>query len=129
MVDIMKTAELVGAALDWAVAKCEGQNEIQLLQLRRNYPYDFLIGGGLIFRPSTNWSDGGPIIEREKISIVRDAGDDYWQAVTDAESGSMFGLGIAGRNYRDGSTPLMAAMRCYVAFKLGEEVEIPEELL
>ena len=26
-------------------------------------------------------------------------------------------------------TPLVAAMRCYVASKLGDEVDIPEELL
>jgi hypothetical protein len=28
-----------------------------------------------------------------------------------------------------GHTPLIAAMRCYVASKLGDEVEIPQELL
>lgn len=27
-----------------------------------------------------------------------------------------------------GPTPLIAAMRCYVASKLGDEVEVPEEL-
>jgi hypothetical protein len=27
-----------------------------------------------------------------------------------------------------GDTPLIAAMRCYVASKLGDEVEIPKEL-
>jgi hypothetical protein len=29
----------------------------------------------------------------------------------------------------DGTTPLIAAMRCYVASKLGDEVEIPVELI
>ena len=28
-----------------------------------------------------------------------------------------------------GPTPLIAAMRCYVASKLGDDVDIPEELL
>jgi hypothetical protein len=28
----------------------------------------------------------------------------------------------------EGPTPLIAAMRCYVASKLGDEVEIPSEL-
>jgi hypothetical protein len=28
----------------------------------------------------------------------------------------------------DGPTPLIAAMRCYVASKLGDEIDIPEEL-
>lgn len=29
----------------------------------------------------------------------------------------------------EGPTPLIAAMRCYVASKLGDEVDIPEELI
>lgn len=33
------------------------------------------------------------------------------------------------RRYYSGPTPLIAAMRCYVASNLGEEVEIPEEVL
>jgi hypothetical protein len=28
-----------------------------------------------------------------------------------------------------GPTPLIAAMRCYVASKLGDEVDVPEELM
>jgi hypothetical protein len=28
-----------------------------------------------------------------------------------------------------GHTPLIAAMRCYVASKLGEEIDVPEELI
>jgi hypothetical protein len=31
-------------------------------------------------------------------------------------------------NRQHGPTPLIAAMRCYVASKLGDAVEIPEEL-
>ena len=31
--------------------------------------------------------------------------------------------------YGYGPTPLIAAMRCYVASKLGDEVEVPVELL
>ncbi len=35
----------------------------------------------------------------------------------------------AGGKWGMGPTPLIAAMRCYVASKLGDEVDIPEELL
>jgi len=31
--------------------------------------------------------------------------------------------------HTEGTTPLIAAMRCYVASKLGDEVDIPTELI
>lgn len=104
----MKTSELIGPALDWAVAKCEGVDE----EAARLFHDEF--------DPSTNWAQGGPIIEREKISVDFDA---------DYDSG-----GPCAASTRDapcywvGPTPLIAAMRCYVASKLGDEIEIPEEL-
>lgn len=81
------------------------------------------------YAPAESWSVAGPIIEREGISTVRDEGDDYWQAVTDANSGSMFGPGLCGNNFQCGPTPLIAAMRCYVASRLGDEVDVPDELV
>jgi len=69
------------------------------------------------FSPSINWAQGGPIIEREMIELGMYG--DQWRAVMHLESESI---------YQDGSTPLIAAMRCYVASKLGDEVELPEEL-
>ena len=103
----MKTSELQGAALDWAVATCEGFTWEQ---------GDFDAGEyGPGFKPSTDWAQGGPIIERERIELRGD-GDGGW---------------IAHDNLnpeQKGPTPLIAAMRCYVASKLGEEVEIPAEL-
>jgi hypothetical protein len=71
-----------------------------------------------IFRPSTEWAQGGPIIEREGIRIVEVAGD-VW--------GAVYSRGDVGREHF-AETPLIAAMRCYVASKLGDEVEIPKEL-
>jgi hypothetical protein len=77
----------------------------------------------MFFNPSTDWEKGGPIIERERIDVNSkiNAGDDIdeWRAVK--------GIG-AKTKARYGPTPLIAAMRCYVASKLGNEVEIPEEL-
>lgn len=64
--------------------------------------------------PPTNWSQGGPIIEREKTAI-RFVPWDTWVAECKGYTG-------------EGTTPLIAAMRCYVASKLGDEVEVPEEL-
>ena len=121
----MKTSELTGAALDWAVAKCKG-HVIQLLQLRRNHSYDFLIGAGLglIFRPSTNWADGGPIIEHELCELVKCKSGliVWWECHSGIE-------GTKGHAIATGPTLLIAAMRCYVTSKLGDEIEIPKELL
>jgi len=119
----MKTSELTGAALDWAVAKCEevgGQ-----AYLREDPNPASRIGAKILYDPlndaylcySTNWAQGGPIIEREKICLVG-MSKGGWKA------------SIGQQDYSFASeTPLLAAMRCYVASKLGDEVEIPEELL
>lgn len=108
----MKTNELSGAALDWAVAKCEGrdvlvQGNIVLLWVGKDSNIDYC--------PSENWEQGGAIIERERISLL-DQGGDRW-------------LAICGWKEVFGDTQLIAAMRCYVASKLGDEVQIPEELI
>jgi len=105
----MKTSELTGAALDWAVAKCEGAINGDDLDV------GFILEGG--YSPSTDWAQGGPIIERYGIELNRYAGE--WMAT------------LGGRvsvSEEQGPTQLIAAMRCYVAFVLGDEVELPEEL-
>ena len=60
----MKTAELKGMALDWAVAKCEGVDDTW--GKSKLSPYEYYKG----YRYSTNWAQGGPIIERENISTT-----------------------------------------------------------
>jgi len=115
----MRTSELQGAALDWAVAQCE---EYETLICRGKLETLFTENG---WTPSTNWEQGGPIVEREKISIeymarAGDAGVDVWVA-TRIEGPAV--------SEKQGPTPLIAAMRCYVAGELGDEIEVPEELL
>ena len=68
----LKTSELTGAALDWAVAKCEGYVGVAL-QERTGTDW---------YSPSTDWSQGGPIIEREKLCIgTRYTNDEiFWEA-------------------------------------------------
>jgi hypothetical protein len=107
----MKTSELQGPALDWAVSEIEGNGGVW-------YESDKEV---VLFIPSTSWEHGGPIIERERIGVEPWGTDKTWLAQTYNEAGR-----ILQRQY--GPTPLIAAMRCYVASKLGDEVEIPEEL-
>jgi hypothetical protein len=116
----MKTSELTGAALDWAVAKCEDLEHYfeDGLVCLKGQPFDT---HWLYWTPSTDWAQGGPIIEREKIDVM-------W-AVTDGAQHSQCRVHDGRRpDSYYGPTPLIAAMRCYVASKLGDEVELPEEL-
>ncbi|CAB5220016.1 Bacteriophage P22, NinX [uncultured Caudovirales phage] len=131
----IKTSELTGAALDWAVAKCAG-----LLDPRERYgkmvpsvvlDMEYWSNGDPMVRlnpcpdvyyraeydPSTNWEHGGPIIEREKIEIFMR--DEEWYAASCRSTPEDF----------HGDTPLIAAMRCYVASEMGDEVDVPKELL
>jgi Protein of unknown function (DUF2591) len=101
----MKTAELTGAALDWAVAKCE----------KPDVTASIVLGS----RPSTDWAQGGPIIEREEICLMH---------IIHGFKGPIVYARIGGAESMEGPTPLIAAMRCYVASKLGDEIEIPKEL-
>jgi hypothetical protein len=108
----IKTSDLIGPALDWAVAKCEGWDEY----LENDLPVRYADADGqdIAWSPSANWSQGGPIIEREGIALLP---EHEWCGYID---------NIRSQKY--GPTPLIAAMRCYVASQLGDEVDIPEEL-
>ena len=107
----LKTSELTGPALDWAVAKCKG---VSWASWRKD-------------GYSTDWHQGGPIIEWECIQLnlnhlrphVRPSGE-TWIA-TRIEGSSV--------SEERGPTQLVAAMRCYVASQLGDEVEVPDELV
>ena len=105
----IKTSELTGAALDWAVAKCEGE-EVRLIKGQLETLWT---DNG--YKPSTNWAQGGPIIEREELSRLSCYNHNEWGCLN-------------GEVFCEGPTPLIAAMRCYVASKLGDYIDIPEQL-
>jgi len=112
----MKTSELTGAALDWAVAQCEGllafgwEDDMGLLKITLS------TGEAEYFIPTMKWEQGGPIIQEKKIEIfIR---DEEWFAYSSFSTPEDF----------HGDTPLVAAMRCYVASVYGTEIDIPEGL-
>lgn len=119
----IKTSELTMLALDWAVATCDGMTiEIRPAGACGRPLYVLAAEQGYtpwVWAPSTSWHHGGPIIERELINVSLSS-TAPWMA--------WFYDGIEMVGLTDGPTPLIAAMRCYVASKLGDEVEIPEEL-
>lgn len=94
----VKVSDLQGAALDWAVNQIEECCDDPTTSWF-----------------STDWVQGGPIIEREGIAVYL-YGDSEWNA-------------HVGERESVGPTPLIAAMRCFVASKLGDEIEIPDQLM
>jgi len=125
----MKTSELTGAALDWAVAKCEGYFDIGMASVHDGVADVYYFDP---WTPSADWSQGGAIIEREHIAMTPTP-DGLWAAY--APKGTRLvqhgGQAVEVFNWtykQQGETPLIAAMRCYVASKLGVEIELPEEL-
>jgi hypothetical protein len=112
----MKVSELIVPLLDYWVMKAAGENPGALKWLvgQENCHY------------STDWSLAGPIIERENISLIQEIGMrphwTYWTAAQVHETGEHW----SEHNMQTGPTPLIAAMRCFVASKFGDEV--PDEV-
>ena len=126
----IQTCNLTGPALDWAVAKCEGLNPKVVGGLVREVHQVF----GPVLEYSTDWAQGGPIIEREGINTFKcnkldEREPDKWGAHKVVPRKGMDNVEYSAALYLDGPTPLIAAMRCYVASKLGDSIDIPEELL
>jgi hypothetical protein len=125
----IKTSELSGIQLDWAVAKCEGyfstngqvpeywespEGVTHFLKMRNAdwHPVHWTLA-------SIDWAEMGSIIEQNMISIAP-ALHEGWEASP---------WPIDPNALAWGDTPLEAAARCYVASKLGDVVDIPEELV
>lgn len=115
----IKTGELTGAALDWAVAKCEGGTTNPLAFVGENRS-----------KITESWATCGPIIERERIEIRESKG--RWIAMWWADNSGMAKNPAQRFEFNQmtkGPTPLVAAMRAYVASKLGDTVDVPDELV
>lgn len=124
----IKVSEAAGPALDWLVAKCEGildpvhgepQPRVVFYSdqwnryMRLNPPPQVYYSDR--YEPSTDWAQGGPIVEREGISIIFH------------EQGHWTASNLHGTLCMEGPTPLSAAMRCFCANKLGDTAEVPKE--
>ena len=104
----VQTRKLAGAALDWAVASCNGDEPLK--------------AGGTGLRYSTDWDCGGPLLDKYIDGL----------SVTETPTGGK--LYHATRIYggcvsMPGETKLVAVCRCYVASVMGYEVDVPEELV
>lgn len=116
-----KVNELQGEALDAAVARAEGYT--RGTALHGGYPtWVNTATGDWIpqseYKPSRAWSDGGPIIDRESIvflplsQVNTDPPHVHWRAC------------CLGGPRQDGPTHLIAGMRAFVAFRVGQEIDV-----
>lgn len=129
----IKVGELNGAALDWAVAKAEGVSVDIRGQVHpigspfRGSKYLAIGDMGLTFRPSSDWRQGGPLIEKYQVwlSPPTDCEPRGWDADVYNADG-LEGSGVRVITACD--TALIAACRAIVASRVGPEVEIPQEL-
>ncbi len=112
-----KTADLEGALLDAAVSRADGWAP-----------------DGMHYAYSREWEFGGPIIERERITVIASQDPRHsaptWSATVGAFEHYIDSMLPLDPKYSDrdgytGPTPLIAAMRAYVASKFGEDVELP----
>jgi hypothetical protein len=123
----IKTSELQGVALDWAVAKCEGKDG-DCETHAGNIWYGRVTSGFTRYHPSTNRDQGHEILERFQENETTFCL--FFNPYRDCpEHGNSRPWSAEHRGTRfSAETPLIAAMRCYVASKLGEEVDVPIEL-
>lgn len=128
----VKTQDLTGDALDWAVAQAIGAYRGDY-RFSENGPPDkaWIFPDGVPlnattgkFKPSTDWAHGGPLIESRTVTVAPysvsvSGAAHFWVAEPWPEIEAPI----------DGPTPLIAACRAIVAGKLGVVVSIPAELI
>jgi hypothetical protein len=95
----MKTADLIGPALDWAV--CFADKQLAYLEIDHETTHPLVLGGVQAYGPSFIWSQGGPIIEQERIGIM--AIETAWVAKHPFKTQDKFGTGLR----TSGPTPLV----------------------
>jgi hypothetical protein len=129
----IKVATAVGSVLDWMVATAQ---KLQIIQVKNGFTYvpKYPTIGGQRFTPTTDPAQAYPIIEREGITVAPFYGN--WTAarnvgelISDQDGDRLIVVMWESEPHSFGPTPLIAAMRCYVVSKLGEEVEVPDELV
>ncbi|MBC8947274.1 phage protein NinX family protein [Xenorhabdus indica] len=119
----IKTSELTGQALDWAMALSLGAeicSKGRFLELPSGHFVDKK-SKYYSFKPSTNWTQCGQLIEEYKVQFVLVS-----DAIIEASSHLMNKKLVVAEF---GSNHLEAVCRLIVLGKLGDEVEIPDELL
>lgn len=146
----IKTSELSGAALDWAVAKADGRSYWTRASARWDTDdgcTDWILDrDGVLkrfwfdgsrsrsghwaeqerFTPSTDWSQGGPLYEKHDTLMEVVGQGDVWCAGPTVQPQFAANPHPCGAR---GPTKLAAFCRWFVMAHLGDEVDVPGELL
>jgi hypothetical protein len=123
-----KVSEATGHVLDWMVAKADNREVLSTI-CQKIYVADRSDGLSWLYGPSKWWAEGGPIIEQHQLCVgYRYQCDPDYCPINEAAT-SCWARTTSGGYLKYGPTPLVAAMRCFVASRLGDEVDVPEELL
>jgi len=130
----MKTADLIGPALDWAVAQVEGVengmirpaiiNEANKPTLLLNKA-EWLTSGvsAKVWAPSTDWSQGGPLIHKYGCDLNCIASANCWESNCWDDD-----LPTPDLHLMEAETPLIAACRAIVRAKVGRTVQVPDDI-
>lgn len=134
----IKTSELSGMALRYAVATSLGRlNQpeysepgFNVYAIGRQLFVRAVDGERVLWEPDIDWSQGGPIIDRDQIGLNPPNDGRVIRSMNHAGQKNVpaWEAHISGQHRHWHPSPLIAAMRCYVASMLGDEVAIPEEL-
>lgn len=143
----VKTADLAGEALGWAVGTAEGLN-LFLAPPQYSNPWRVFARYKATaneydkrYNPWEDWALGGALIEKYQVSLspptsavhrnfgYMDKRNGYYEA-------GVWGSTIFGKERRHRRTafhhpdkPLIAAMRAVVQFELGDTAQVPKELM
>jgi hypothetical protein len=125
----LRVWEFRGAQLDLLVAQASGMQDARIVDgvcmIAGSRGGQTPSSSWIRYRPSMSWDDGGPILERESISVWRYPNLDSWHACMDFDF--VRDEGLKAQYYSQGPTPLIAAMRCFVASKLWEDAQENEQ--
>lgn len=112
---MIKVSELTGAMLDYWAGKANGLGPF-IYGDKCYIPTGD--GVGTLYSPSTDWLQGGPISEREQFAVIPVVGGTWCVERNVPTGGDDYDVAEAR-----GDTVLIAAMRCFVASKFGDEVD------
>ena len=120
----IKTSELIGGALDWAVGRAEGldvRNTKRSVWVRGTVPATGLRVCDDYWMPSTTWEQGGPLIDKHIAELAFTYGGPGFYARHRHKS--------CDGDQQHGETALIATCRAIVFAKLGDTVSVPAELI
>ncbi|WP_256804539.1 DUF2591 domain-containing protein [Pseudomonas putida] len=132
----VKTADLVGEQLAWAVGKAEGL-DVFLAPPQYGNPwrvfarYSYTVTEHIKrYNPWEDWALGGPLAVKYQISLIPEAHEgpdgtelsERWRASVYYKAGEHYGTDYCG-------AALIAACQAVVATEFGDSVQVPKELM